>query len=127
MSFGRHTRYNGNHNNLSLSIGAINTEEREKIRSINIKYNSRPYLMLTYAKMNAPNYVSVEDAISINPNKFKGRDAVPSAKNRTLENLYKHGLIEENPDDPQEFRITRFGIKYLYAKHYFRYRKKTNA
>jgi len=113
------SRYNGNHNNLSLALGAVNKQEREQIKSINLQHYGRPYLILTFARMEAPNYITFEDVQKLSPQKFDEEQKYIEA----LKELQKKNLIEQNPDDPQQHRITHFGIKFLYMRKQLSYRR----
>jgi hypothetical protein len=116
MAFGQQARHNGNHNNLIMSMGTLTQKEKETIKTINVAQKGRPHLLLTYAKMMAPNYVTVDEASKINPNQFSGRNSTPYHKQKQLQILLKHNLVELHPDDNEKYRITPFGMKYLYAK-----------
>jgi len=113
------SRYNGNHNNLILSLGAVNKQEREKIKSINLQHYGRPYLVLTFARMQAPNHITFQDIQKLAPKKFDKENKYIKA----IEELEKNNLIEQNPDHPKQHRITHFGVKFLYMRKQLSYRR----
>lgn len=111
------TRYNGNHNNLLLSLGALTPEEKKSIKQINLTHTGRPRLILEICRMNAGKWITLEDLQQVNPHKFSGEFARDSNRSREMfRTITKYGLVEHNPENPQQFRATPFGIKYLYCK-----------
>jgi len=106
------SRYNGNHNNLLVSFGAVNKQERQIIKNTQLQHYGRPYLCLTAAKMHAPKYIGYETILQIAPQKFQHHHLYL----RSLEKLSKIEFIQLNPDNPEQYRISPLGIKYLYLK-----------
>jgi len=116
MTLGQTSRYNGNHNNLTASLGVISQQDQEKLRKINLPRTSKAYIILSYAKMNVGKYVTYHQVAQLNPQKFLGPNGQKGRVNETLKNLYEKQLIQQNPDNPEEFMITLLGIKYLFCK-----------
>jgi hypothetical protein len=110
------TRYVQNHNNLIASLGVLTKEDQEKLRKIYVAKTGRPYLLLVYAKMNMGKYVTFDEAARLNPQKFSGDSSTARRRKQIMANLYDSGLLEKNPDNEEQFRITPLGVKYLYCK-----------
>ena len=118
----RTTRYVQNHNNLTVSLGIITEQDREKLRKINIPKKGRSYIVLTYAKMKLGQYITYEEVAQLNPQRFLVPTDGPKRRKEIITTLYKYNLIEQNPQNPEQFRITPLGVKFLYAKPLLRKR-----
>lgn len=116
------TRYVQGPSEITLLLGSITKQECQKIQSLNMVKTGRPYLVLLYAKMKKGSYITYQEVTQFAPQRFKGDYANQRRSKETLSKLYKNNLIEQNPNNPEQFRITYFGIKYLYAKKYFKKR-----
>ena len=111
------TRYVQNHNNLLVSLGSINQQERAAIKAVNLTHNGRPRLILEICRMHAGKWIGLKELQQINPQRFSGEFGRESRRYREMfTTLNKHKLIEHNPEDPTQFQITPLGIKYLYCK-----------
>lgn len=124
MPFGQQARYNGNHNNLLLSLGRITEEEKAFIQKTALPTSGRPYLILQILKINAPQWVTFDQIYEVNPQKFSGEYRRKFRMEQNYNRLTSLGLAEQHPDKPDTIRITPLGIKYLYNKNLVRTSRK---
>lgn len=106
------------------SLGNLTEQEIEKLKKVSLTRTGKPYIVLAYAKMNKNKYITYQQAAAISPERFlnSNKTFTPKRTKETLGPLYKHQFIEQNPDNPEEFRITHLGLKFLYCKRFLKKR-----
>lgn len=110
------TRYNGNHNNIYFGMGTVTPDEKEKIRKTTVRKTDRAYQILLYAKSRRGQWFTWDDLIDLDPQKFGGQKANPQRRNVCLKRIIEKELIETNPNNPNQYRITPLGVKFLFCK-----------
>ena len=111
-------------NLFAKSLGNLTNKDIETIKKVRLSKNGRAYFALTWAKINQGKYITFQQIAQMNPNKFLGGRDPARKKLQTVQKLYEHNLIEQNPLNKEEFKITHLGIKYLYCKKLL-YKQKT--
>jgi len=110
------TRYNGNHNNIYFGMGTVTPDEKQKIRKTTVQQQSKAYQILLYGKAKRGQWFTWDELIELNPQKFGGQSARPQRKNVCLKRILQKELIETNPNNPNQYRITPLGVKFLFCK-----------
>lgn len=105
-----------NDDNIYFGIGTVTPEETKKIRKIVLQETTRPYQILLYAKTRKGQYFTWDELIELNPQKYGGPAKKPTKQKQTIQRLLDHKLLETNPNNTNQYKITPLGVKYLFCK-----------